>query len=298
MKKNTRPFALLLEPERVALIDAEHGLVIQEPPLAHLNPKGKWAYGSAAAGQPGCKSLQGSADFPLAGFFAWFLERVYPVKRQQLCLLSLESRRPLSISLWTHLFGQLGLREPLQLMSPIEPMAKALAASSRSGMLLYLGEGQAQLAGIRPSQVELSQVGYGFYLTRAIRQHVIERHRLPIDMPSAEQAWQRLGGTGDASSRQLTLEGRDPEGKVTRRLLIAEELEPLFSAAIEPLIREISHLQRPGELQLYGPQADLPWLLPVLKQRLQAAKLQQPLVLPPERERILMHSIQTYLKGL
>lgn len=291
--KNSRPFALLLEQERVALIDAEHGLVIQEPPLASPLPKGKWAFGSAALSQPGCRQLQSAPDFPLAGFFAWFLERIYPVKRQKLCLLSLESRQPLSISLWAHLFGQLGLREPLQLMSPIEPMAAGLAASSRSGMLLYLGDGQAQIAGVRPGAVELSQVGYGFYLTRALRQHVIERHRLPIDSPSAELAWQRLGGPAESGARQLTLEGRDLDGKPTRRLLIAEELEPLFTAAVEPLIREINHQQPSSEIQLYGPQASLPWLMPILSHR-----LNQPLVLPPERERILMHSIQTYLKGL
>ncbi|MEZ0372414.1 MAG: hypothetical protein ACAI44_25210 [Candidatus Sericytochromatia bacterium] len=284
-KHQLRPFALLMQRERVSLIDAEHGLVIEAAPLAAPAGKG-WAFDQAAAALPGCQQMYASAAFPLAEFFGWFLERVYPVRKLGLTLVS-NLQQPLSLSLWQHLFADIGLREPLQLRSPLQ----CLGSNLIEGLLVYLEDGLAQIGVFEQRRAqEQSQVGYGFYLSRAIRQHVLAKYGLRIDSETAAEAWQRLGG-----ERQVTLLGRDGEGRQRRQLLIAEELEDAFAAAFAPLLSEIGfqrnfHPALP--LYLLGPQAASPWLAKLL-----AAHLPGPLVLPPDPEGILIQGIQRELKS-
>lgn len=282
--RRLRPVALLLHYEQISLIDAEHGLVLEEAPLALQTPKG-WEFGPAAINKSGSLHFFASRHFPLADYFEWFLSRFFPLRKLRLFVLTPEPLQPLSISLWAHLFSQLGLRESVQLHSPLYPLASSL----KQGLLVYLADGLSQVAVCRKGQIqELSQAGYGFYLTRAVRQHVLERYSLKIDVPTAEQAWLRLGG----SEHQLTIEGRDQHASLRRQLLIAEELRSAFNKAFEPLLRELDYLKQLNpelSAQVYGPHA--PWLAS------QAAGLQQSLALPPDRDRILIHSIQQYLKG-
>ncbi|PKL76332.1 MAG: hypothetical protein CVV27_10805 [Candidatus Melainabacteria bacterium HGW-Melainabacteria-1] len=290
--KPLHSFALLLHYESLTLIDAEHGVIVSEAPLAApAGRPGKWLFGPDAEAAAGRMHLFATPHFPLAEYFAWFLSRFYPLRRLKLLLLSAEPMPPLNVSLWEHLFAGLGLPAPLQLRSPLAP----LAAARQRGLLVYLADGVAQLAVCRKGQIdELSQAGYGYFLTRAVRQHVLAQQGLQIDVPTAEQAWLRLG----ACERQLTLEGSDAEGRPRRLLLIAEELRPAFAAAFEPLLREIVYLAalHPNlPLQLYGSHAD--WLLRVNAEAGTLA-LADPLVLTPDAERILIHSIQHYLRGM
>lgn len=279
-----RPFALLLQRERIALIDAEHGLVIEAAPLAAPQAKGRgkgWVFDTPAAQMPHCQQMFASAHFPLAAYFEWFLARVYPVRKLSLTLVS-NVQQPLSLSLWQHLFAGLGLRQPLRVRSPLQ----CLGAQLKNGLLIYFEDGLAQLGAFRNRSAEESaQVGYGFYLSRAIRQYAQTRHGLQIDAATAEQAWLRLG-----SERQLTIQGRNREGKPCRQLLIAEELEAVFAAATVPLLDEIGQLQlRFPDLpiQLLGPQRSLPWLAEVL-----AARLRLPLQALADSDSLLLRSIQ------
>lgn len=277
-----RPFALLLQRERVGLIDAEHGLVIEAAPLAAPKGHGKgWIFDAPAAQLPHCQQMFTHASFPLAVYFDWFLTRVYPVRKLSLTLVS-NVQQPLSLSLWQHLFAGLGLREPLRVRSPLQ----CLGAQLKNGLLIHCEDGLAQLGAFRNrSAEESSQVGYGFYLSRAIRQYVQTRHGLRIDAATAEQAWLRLG-----SERQLTIQGQDSEGKARRQLLIAEELAAVFAAAVVPLLDEIGQLQQHFPqlpIQLLGPQSALPWLAELL-----TAKLKLPLQAPADSDSLLLRSIQ------
>lgn len=283
-----RPFALLLQREKLTLIDHEHGLVTTAAPLAAPRAQRRnqdWVFDSPASGLPGCRQMFTAADFPLAAYLGWFLERVYPVRKQRLTLVS-NLQQALSLSLWQHLFQSLGLREPLRVRSPLQ----ILGAGLGQGVLIYLEDGLAQI-GVFENHLasESSQVGYGFYLSRAIRQHVLTRHGLQIDTPTAEAAWQKMGSAG-----QLTIQGRDAEDRPCRQLLIAEELAPVFAAALEPLLSEIAYLQSryPGYgLTLLGPQASLPWLVELVCSGWPASFLQ-----PEDPETLLIQSIQKEIK--
>lgn len=280
-----RPFALLLQRRRVALLDAEHGLVIEAVPVAA--PQGRsWVFDQPASEIKGCKQMYAHADFPVAEYLRWFIERVYPVRKLRLTLVS-NVQQPLSLSLWQHLFADLGLREPLRVRSPLQCLGGALI----NGLLIYLEEGLAQYGAYRSRAAEeIGQVGYGFYLSREIRRYVQAQHGLRIDAGTAEQAWQRLG-----SERQLTIQGLDAEGRLRRQLLIAEELEKVFAAAIEPLLAEIADLQNAFPLlplHLLGPQAELPWLSALLAER-----LPEPPSIHSDPDGLLLQAIQQDLKS-
>lgn len=286
--KALRPFALLLQRERIGLIDAEHGLVIEAAPLAAPLPRERgWCFDAPAAEAGTCRQLFTHADFPLAEYFDWFLGRIYPIRKQRLMLVS-NLQQPLSQNLWQHLFAGLGLRVPLQMRSPLQCLADRLA----NGLLVYCEDGLAQLGVFHQRQAEtLCQVGYGFYLARAIRHHVQARHGLQIDAVTADQAWMRLGAEG-----QLTIQGRDDAGKIRRQLLIAEDLDLVFAEAIAPLAREMGHLQSlyPSlPTYLLGPQAGLPWLPKLL-----AAVLPLACICPSEPETLLQAGIQDALRRL
>lgn len=282
--KALHPFAVLLHYEQLSLIDPEHGLLLEEPALAYKGPKG-WIFGPAADEHAERLHLFASPHFPLAEYFEWCIGRFYPLKRLQLVLLSAEPTPPLTASLWEQLFAGMGLKAPLQLGSPLH----ALGAALKQGLLVYLADGVAQVAVCRRGQLaEISQAGYGYFLTRALRQHVLLSYRLQIDVPTAEQAWLRLGG----SEHQLTIEGTDPKGSSRRQLLIAEELKPALADAFEPLLREIAYQAtlHPGlPIQLFGPHAH--WLAGPLSQA-----LGQTLAPAPDADRILVMSIQQYLQ--
>ncbi|MGV3525737.1 MAG: hypothetical protein ACO1RX_16055 [Candidatus Sericytochromatia bacterium] len=259
MRKAPSHFGLLLENERIILIEAEHGLVVQEPTLARRQGR-HWQFGQAAlAGEGPPLHLFSDLAFPQQAFFQWFLERVYPLRRMRLHLITSGFTQALAQGLWQRFFEQLGLSETVPVVSPLT----CLAISLREGLLVWLDQGLGQLAVCRQGQLrEHTAAGYGQYLARALRHYALERYQLCIDPSTASASWPRLGQAG----QQLTLQGRGLQSQRSeQQLLTSEELASLYLLAFEPLRQELHYYQRLyPELpcHLLGPQATLAQGLP------------------------------------
>lgn len=259
MRKPLTHFGLLLENERMALIEAEHGLVVQEPTIARLQGR-HWQFGQAALAEGGgLLRLFETPHFPQEAFFTWFLERVYPLRRMRLHLITSGFTQALAQGLWQRFFEQLGLAAAVPVVSPLQ----CLAISLREGLLIWLDQGLGQLAVCRQGQLrESTAAGYGQYLARALRHYALTRYELRIDPGTANASWPRLGQPG----QQLTLQGEGLHShRPEQQLLTSEEVAVLYLSAFEPLRQELHYYQRLyPELpcRLLGPQASLAQGLP------------------------------------
>lgn len=286
MKRGARRhFALHLRHAAAVVYEAEHGLLLETPPLALRQGK-QWQFGVQA---PQAQHLLEDVGFPIKAYLHWLLERFYTLKKIDLLLLTPNQQR-LSHSLWFELLQDLGLAA-YTLASPLD----CLRCTLKTGLLLYLEDGLASLAVCQQGQLlDAASVGYGHYLTRALRHQVWQQHGLYIEGKAAAQVWKKLL----AGSQQVTVSGENAEGQRRNQMLIQEDLGPLVSLALHPLVDEILHLQTlfPGmDCFMLGGDARHPHLQAAIRQHLQANTAQN-VIVPENGERLLQNSIQRVLQ--
>jgi len=282
--KRPRWFALILQEHSMGLVDLEHGLLVHEPMLAARQGR-RWRFGPEIERGQRPVSVYQSPEFPLQDWLVWFLERVYPLRKLKLLLIWPESPSALTLHLWKACLNQLGIAES-RVVSPLDCLAPAL----QSSLLIYLDGGLAGLAACVQGRVqEATYLGYGRFLTRAVRRYALEKHTLRVDFQTAESLWQRLG-----AFQQVTVSGQDLQGRLRHQLLLAEDLEPMVIDALTPLVREVHYLQAVYPdlpCQLLGNQNVLPGLESCLAQQLPASaeKIEA-------GDQILIQSIQAMLQ--
>lgn len=280
-----RWFALLQQADQMALVDAEHGLLLHRPLEAVITGR-HWQLPNAST-RPGLTRhrLEQTPHFPLESWLKQFLTQAYPLNRICLLLVWPEPPSALSLHLWRVCLEHLGLAA-YKVCSPLDCLALQLEQS----LLIYLDGGVAGLAACRQSQVlEASYLGYGRYLTRAVRRYLLQHYDLRVDFFTASSVWQRL----ELAQTQMTITGLNSQQQAQQQLLLFEELQPLVQAALTPLIEEVHTLNGVyPELacQLLGNTNALPGMEVLLAQQLppQAEKIQA-------GDRVLIESIQLML---
>lgn len=279
-----RWFALLQQGEQVALVDAEHGL-LRHAPLEAVRTGRQWRFDVSPSSSGEVCRLGQSPDFPLEAWLQHFLGQVYPLNRTCLLLVWPEPPSALALHLWRICLAHLGLAQYV-IASPLDCLALKLEDS----LLIYLDGGVAGLAACRQGQVaEATYLGYGRFLTRAVRRHLLQQHGLRVDFSTASTVWQRL----EQAQTQITVSGLDARQQPQHQLLLFEDLQPLAQAALTPLIEEVHTLTGVyPELpcQLLGNTSALPGMESLLARHLpaEAEKIQA-------GDRVLIESIQLML---
>lgn len=285
MKRANRFFALYLQSSGVKVLEAEHGLLLEEAPLALRQGK-HWLFGAQAAHSPLALHLFQDEGFPLSAYFRWLLERFYALRKLDLLLL-LPDQQSLSRNLWTGFLKDLGLAS-FTLATPLDCLVRTL----KTGLLIYLEEGLASGVLCRRAQVlETFSIGYGRFLTRALRHQVLKHYDLRIESGTAAAVWQKLAAGG-----QVTVTGERADGKAGNQMLIFEDLQQMLAQALQPLLEEIVYLQAlypDSDCCLLGADALHPGLHDLLR-----SQLPQPLRLTEQPERLVLNSIQHVLQEL
>lgn len=258
-----RWFALLQQGKQMALVDAEHGL-LRHAPLTAFKTGKQWHLTDAGA-QGEAYGLEQSPDFPLQAWLQHFLQQVYPLSRICLLLVWPEPPSALTLHLWRMCLAHLGLAD-YAICSPLD----CLALKLENSLLIYLDGGVAGLAACQQSSVtEASYLGYGRFLTRAVRRYLLQRYGLRVDFATASTIWWRL----EQDQTQLTVSGLNARQQPQHQLLLFEELQPLARAALTPLIEEVHTLSGVyPELpcQLLGNTSALPGMEALLAEQLPA----------------------------
>lgn len=291
MKRQARrAFALNVRHSSVMVQEAEHGCLLEVLPLASRQGK-HWIFGAEAADSGTVLHLFDDAGFPLAAYFRWILERFYPLKKMDLLLL-VPGQQKWVQSLWFELLQNLGLAS-FTLATPLDCLARAL----KTGLLVYLEDGLAALAVCqRGETLETTSVGYGYFLTRAMRHQVQAHYGLRIEPETATLVWQKLSAGG----QQVTVTGENLEGRRHNQMLILEDLKDIFAMALQPLIQEILYLQAlyPRlDCFMLGTDAGYPSVQEILQEQLQEST-SQPFQTPEHLERLLQNSIQHVLQEI
>lgn len=289
MKKQLRrAFCLHLQRSGMTVLEAEHGALLEVPPLALAQGK-NWTFGVGALKSSSALHLFDDAGFPLKAYLQWVLERFYPLKKIELLLL-VPGQHKLMQSLWFCLLQELSLAS-FTLGTPLDCLIRTL----KTGVFVYLEDGLASLAVCQQGHIlESTSVGYGHFLTRAMRHQVQTAYGLRIESETAARVWQKLSSGGT----QVTVTGETFEGKLSNQMLILEDLKGLLVRALQPLIQEVAYLQAlyPHlDCFLLGRDAENSGLQEVLKQCLDMAGSRAAQI-PESLERLLQNSIQYVLQ--
>ncbi|MBF2055363.1 MAG: hypothetical protein IGS03_18090 [Candidatus Sericytochromatia bacterium] len=258
-----RWFALLQQGKQMALVDAEHGL-LRHAPIEAFQSGRNWRL-TASSPRDQAYGLEQTPDFPLEAWLQHFLGQVYPLNRLCLLLVWPEPPSALTLQLWRMCLSHLDLAD-YAICSPLD----CLALKLENSLLIYLDGGVAGLAACHQAKVtEASYLGYGRFLTRAVRRYLLQRYELRVDFATASTIWWRL----EQDQTQLTVSGLNARQQPQHQLLLFEELQPLARAALTPLIEEVHTLSGVyPELpcQLLGNRSALPGMETLLAEQLPA----------------------------
>ncbi len=269
--KTPQTLGLWLHKERLSTLHGQQGLISHVEPVAYVQGK-SWQFGERPKKGEKALWLFSDAEFPLAAFFRWHLERIYPLKKTTVVLVTNAQNRGISGNLWQDIFRDMPLVKVEQ-WQPVDILS-AVHVQQQSGLLLYCEDGLAHLRVVQKGQViESLQLGYGRYISREIRQRFHEQYGIYLALHTADSAWRKLSRP---EVEQVTLEGQR-QGASGSQLLLKEELHAIVLRALEPLAQEIHLLQQAYDLPclwLMGPQQGLTGLTETL-QRVFRAKIER-----------------------